>query len=148
MKQQQSARHVANATGNTRDTLFTGWKHGFGMRIVLFICMAVLFYVSISDKILPETYDIEPGTISESTILAPKQILNESATRKAEDEAAEKVQPVYAVVPMQNVQLLTVLFDKLEQINSDVSFSMIERTELFPRVFPSEYEEFYDKKIN
>jgi len=147
MKQAKTARHSSNSANNGKTSIWSGWKNSFGVRIALYVCMAVLFYVSIQDKILPETYDIEPGHVSESTILAPKQIYNEAATRKAQDEAADKVQPVYTVVQMQNVQLLGVLFDKLEQINSDSSFTTNDRNALFPSVFPAEYEDFFDKKI-
>jgi len=147
MKQAKTARHSSNSASNGKTSIWSGWKNSFGVRIALYVCMAVLFYVSIQDKILPETYDIEPGHVSESTILAPKQIYNEAATRKAQDEAADKVQPVYTVVQMQNVQLLGVLFDKLEQINSDSSFTTNDRNALFPSVFPAEYEDFFDKKI-
>jgi len=147
MMHSQSARQGANHDRNVKKTIQNGWKNSFGMRIVLYLCMAILFYVSVSGNLLPEKYNIEPGMVSESTILAPKQILNEAATRKAQDEAAERVQPVYAVVNMQNGELLAALFDKLEAINADTTFTSSERNQLFPQVFPAEYEAFYDQKI-
>ncbi|WP_200965852.1 HDIG domain-containing metalloprotein [Insulibacter thermoxylanivorax] len=146
--QSQSARQGSQAADSSRKSILNGWKDSLGVRIALFFCLAVLFYVSTSDKLLPKTYNLEPGMVSEHTILAPKQIPNEAATRKAQDEAAERVQPVYAVVPMQNGELLSILFDKLEQINGDPTFTNSERYELFPKVFPAEYEAFFEQKIN
>lgn len=148
MNQTSSVRHSSKSSDKKKNSLINSWKHSFGVRIGIFLCIAVLFYVSISDNILPETYDIEPGMTSEYTILAPKQIYNEAATRKAQDEAADRVQPVYTVVPMQNVQLLNILFDKLEQINSDPSFSSNDRNQLIPRVFPAEREAYFSNRIN
>lgn len=148
MMQSQSARQGSQAADSSRKSILNGWKNSLGVRIALFFCLAVLFYASTSDKLLPKTYNLEPGMVSEHTILAPKQIPNEAATRKAQDEAAERVQPVYAVVPMQNGELLSILFDKVEQINGDPTFTNSERYELFPKVFPAEYEAFFEQKIN
>ena len=49
---------------------------------------------------------------------------------------------------MQNGELLSILFDKVEQINGDPTFTNSERYELFPKVFPAEYEAFFEQKIN
>ena len=147
MTNSHQTRHNAD-TADSKNSVFSGWRTSFGMRMLLFFCMAIVFYVAVSDKLLPQTYDIEPGMVSESTILAPKPIANETATRKAQDEAAARVQPIYAVVPMENGELLAILIDKIVQINADDTFTNSERNLLFPQVFPTEYESFYDDLIS
>ena len=49
---------------------------------------------------------------------------------------------------MENGELLAILIDKIVQINADDTFTNSERNLLFPQVFPTEYESFYDDLIS
>ena len=45
-----------------------GWKYSGGVRLLLFVLLGVLFYFTLSGRLVPETYDIVPNTPAESTI--------------------------------------------------------------------------------
>ncbi|MCZ4142333.1 hypothetical protein BZG17_31570, partial [Escherichia coli] len=78
----------------------TGWKYSVWARYLLFLFLVLVFYVSLAPRVLPERYDIQEGTRSEVNIAAPMQIPNNKATLKAQEEAAERVQPIYQIVQM------------------------------------------------
>ncbi|MEC0179877.1 metal-dependent phosphohydrolase, partial [Paenibacillus favisporus] len=79
------------SSGKSFSTKNIGWKHSAATRYVLFLCLAILFYVSLAPDLLPEKYNIQVGTHSEKEITAPMQIPNNKATLKAQEEAAERV---------------------------------------------------------
>jgi putative nucleotidyltransferase with HDIG domain len=121
-----------------------GWKYSAGVRLLLFFSLILLFYFVVAGKLIPKTYDIELGSKSEKTILAPKQIVNSVATIKAEDEAAKKVQPVYMSVSLKNEELVERIFDKLGQVNMDDQVTFDDRVNIYRMEIPRLYSDFYD----
>jgi len=43
----------------------SGWKYSVATRYILFLLLALLFYISLASKLLPERYDIQVNTKSE-----------------------------------------------------------------------------------
>jgi putative nucleotidyltransferase with HDIG domain len=116
----------------------TGWKSNLFIRLFLFFILILLFYFSLSAKLVPKTYDIKPNTYSEKTILATKQIENVLATKEAKQEAANNVLPIYQVISFKNEQMIDILFDKLLQNNAtaDSVLNFEEKVSLYNRVIP------------
>jgi membrane-associated HD superfamily phosphohydrolase len=127
----------------------TGWKSNLIFRLFLFFLMILLFYFSLSTKLVPKTYDIEPGTYSEKTILANKQIVNVLATKEAKLEAAQSVLPIYQIVSFKNEQLIDILFDKLLQNNAsaDNVLNFEEKVNFYNTVIPETMIDYMDNFI-
>ncbi|NRF91836.1 HDIG domain-containing protein [Paenibacillus frigoriresistens] len=113
-----------------------GWKYSAGIRVLLFLLLALIFYMSLYVKLVPQVYDIVLGTTSEKTIYAPRQIENAVATEQAKEDAAKRVQPVYRIVNLKNDTLIDVIYDKLLQINTDEEVKFDDKVSIYRRVIP------------
>ncbi|MFK7693441.1 HD family phosphohydrolase [Paenibacillus sp. HJGM_3] len=128
-----------STNGKSFSYRLNGWKYSVGIRVILFVGLAFLFYMALSGKWIPQRYDLQLGMASDRTILAPMQMENGIETQKAKEEAAKKVQPVYTIVSMKNEVLVETVFEKLRQINNDEALS--DKVSVFRTVFPSLYQE-------
>lgn len=124
------------------------WKSSKGIRFILFFMIALLLYFAASDSLLTQTYDIEINSPSPKEIIATKQVENTLATERAREEASQKVQPVYTVVPMRNYELIDNIFNKFEQINADNQFTSDQKANIYRNHFTSEHEIFYGRIMN
>ncbi|TMV44607.1 HDIG domain-containing protein [Paenibacillus mesophilus] len=119
-----------------------GWKTSLGIRLLLFALLGLLFYAALAGRLIPQTYDIEVGAVSEKTIYATKQIENAIETQKAKEEAARRVQPVYSILPMKNENLIQTIFEKIRQINADEQLRESDKVNVFRNVFPTMYGDY------
>lgn len=113
-----------------------GWKHSAAMRWLLLLLFVFLFYFSISPRLVPETYDIALNGKSDKDIKAPRQELDEKATLKAQEEAAEKVGPIYSIVVLRNESLINEIFSRIEELNLDDQITENDKVDIFRRVIP------------
>lgn len=124
-----------------------GWKQAGGVRLGMFVLFAVMFYLLLSGKLVPQTYDIVPNTLAESTIRAPFQLQLEKETQKARDDAAAKVAPVYKVISLRNETLIENIYEKLLQNNTNASLAQELKISLYKDVFPSLMDDFIRQTI-
>lgn len=124
-----------------------GWKNSITVRTLLFLFLLLFLYVSLAGSLLKETYDIEEGSLSPTTIYAKDRILNEAATERARERAASEVKPVYTYVSMDNLDLISSIYDKLELINPDNQYTTQEKVEIYRDFFPREYGWHTDKLL-
>ncbi|WP_166243731.1 HD family phosphohydrolase [Paenibacillus turpanensis] len=125
----------------------TGWKFSNSVRFLLFVALAFFLYTALAGEMLKETYDIRLNSVADRNILAPEQIEDKKATAKAEEEAAQKVQPVYTAVSLPNEQLVDSIFRELEQINADEQVTFEDKVNIYKTVLPRMYDEFFDSWI-
>ncbi|MCM3339677.1 HDIG domain-containing protein [Paenibacillus sp. MER TA 81-3] len=128
-----------NRSGNgskSRQVNMAGWKYSVGVRFLLFLFLTLLFYFSLAPSILPEKFDIEVNVKSEKDIIAPIQIPDKKATLKAQEQAAERVQPIYQIISLKNERLMDNIFDRIQQLNSDDQISYSQKVELYRSVVP------------
>ncbi len=124
-----------------------GWRYSAIVRFLLFLALAVVFYVSLLHRIVPQTYDIQLESVTEKDILAPRAIANEVATEKAKEEAAARVQPVYKIAPLRNEAAVEAIFEKLQQINSDAEVSVADKVNIYKTVIPTILQDHFDRQI-
>ncbi|MEW9701611.1 HD family phosphohydrolase [Paenibacillus sp. SI8] len=124
-----------------------GWKYSTWVRLVLFLLLALIFYMSLYAKLVPQVYDIQLGATSEKTIYAPRQIENAVATEQAKEDAAKRVQPVYRVVNLKNDALIDAIFDKLLQINADEEVKFDDKVSIYRRVIPQLINDLENQSI-
>jgi membrane-associated HD superfamily phosphohydrolase len=132
--------------GKIHDQLI-GWKYSGWTRILLFLLLMLLFYFSLSPKLIPQVYDIQLGAASAKTIYAPSQTENFVATEKAKEDAAKKVQPVYRIVNLRNDLLVDSIFDRLLQINSDAEVKFDDKVSIYRNVIPQLVLDMENKSI-
>ncbi|QMV40428.1 HD family phosphohydrolase [Cohnella cholangitidis] len=119
-----------------------GWKHSAAMRWLLLLLFVFLFYFSISPRLVPETYDITLNGKSDKDIKAPRQELDEKATLKAQEEAAEKVGPMYSIVVMRNESLINEIFSRIEELNLDDQITETDKVDIYRRVIPERVDQY------
>lgn len=119
-----------------------GWKYSAVVRFLLFLLLWLLFYFSFSGKIIPQTYDIQLNGVSEKSILAPNQREDKKATLKAEEDSAQRVEPVYTYVPLKNESLIHSIYDKLEQLNIDDQVTLDDKVNIYRRELPQKRDDF------
>ena len=93
-------------------------------RIFLFVSVFVLSYLLLITAIKPQQYSLEVGDIPRSDIKAPRDTIDERATKEAEDKALEKVDKQYtqkAEVKKQAEDNVILLFEKLNTIINNQS---------------------------
>jgi putative nucleotidyltransferase with HDIG domain len=134
-------RNEASAEDRS-DNRLQGWKQSLIIRYALFFCLALLIYLSIADRLVPQTYDIQPNMASGKTIVAPYPFENSIETQKAKDEAARKVASVYRIVPLKNQQLIETIFDKIGTVNADAEMTFEQRLSYYRNIFPLTYSDF------
>ncbi|WP_239617415.1 HD family phosphohydrolase [Cohnella mopanensis] len=119
-----------------------GWKHSAAMRWLLLLLFVFLFYFSIAPRLVPETYDITLNGKSDKDIKAPRQELDEKATLKAQEEAAEKVGPIYSIVVLRNETLINEIFARIEELNLDDQITEADKVDIFRRVIPERVDQY------
>jgi putative nucleotidyltransferase with HDIG domain len=132
--------------GKIHDQLI-GWKYSGWTRVLLFLLLMLLFYFSLSPKLIPQVYDIQLGAASAKTIYAPSQTENFVATEKAKEDAAKKVQPVYRIVNLRNDLLVDSIFDRMLQINSDAEVKFDDKVSIYRNVIPQLVLDMENKSI-
>lgn len=124
-----------------------GWRYSALVRFLLFFVLAVVIYFALYHRVVPQTYDIQLGSIAEKDILAPRSIPNEVATEKAKEEAAGRVQSVYKIVSLKNEIAVETIFEKLLQINSDQDVSLADKVNIYKTVIPTLIEDHLDRVL-
>ncbi|MFI2857438.1 HD family phosphohydrolase [Paenibacillus sp. JSM ZJ436] len=135
------------STDKSMSIRHNGWKYSVATRYILFLLLALLIYISLSLKLLPERYDIQVGTRSEKSIPAPAQIEDSKATLKAQEEAAERVQPIYTYIPLRNDILVQQLFERIDRLNQD-EVSVQDKISIYREEIPQRVDEFVDSFIS
>ncbi len=117
-----------------------GWKNSVAARWFLLLLFAGLFYVSLAPRFVPETYDIRLNAVSDRDIKAPRQEVNEEATYRAREAAAERVGPVYTIVSIRNESLIDEIFQRIDQLNQD-DLTSDDKVDIYRREIPQRLEQ-------
>lgn len=126
----------------------SGWKYSAATRYALFLLLGIIFYFSLASDLLPKRYDIKVGTTNAKEITAPKQILDNKATLKAQEEAAENVPSKYAIIPLRADNLVTSLLDRIDRLNQDDLISQSDKVDIYKDVIPQRANDFILNFVN
>ncbi|AHD06310.1 membrane-associated hydrolase-like protein [Paenibacillus larvae subsp. larvae] len=132
MKKEESHTRTAKSIFSAN----AGWKTSKGVRFLLYFILSLLMYLALFSKMVPQTYNIRLGQVSEKTIYAPRQIENAVETEKAKEEAAKKQGPVYKYVNLKNDTVVDAIYDKILQINADNEVNFDEKVSMYRSVIP------------
>lgn len=117
------------------------------VRFLLFVLLALVFYFTMFHQVVPQTYDITLNSTAEKDILATRAIKNNVATDQAREEAAQRVQPVYTIVPLRNELAVESIFEKLQQINNDSDVSQTDKVSIYKTVIPTLIQDHLDRQL-
>ncbi|AJS57705.1 HD family phosphohydrolase [Paenibacillus sp. IHBB 10380] len=135
-------------TEKSLSTKNKGLKYSVTARYTLFLFLVVLFYISLAPQLLPERYDIQVGTRSEKEITSPMQLPNNKATLKAQEEAADKVQPMYSIIPLRNDSLAVQILDRIDRLNQDDQVSSQDKVSIYRQEIPQRAQDFVQNFVN
>ena len=100
-------------------------------RIILFTLVFIISYLLLVTEITPKQYSLKEGDIPRVDIKAPRDIVDEKATKEKEEQALEKVGKQYTLKPEVKKEAqdnIEVLFEELKNLYV-TSNSKVERSE-------------------
>lgn len=132
-----------------KKTYIDKWK-----RIFLFTVTSILVYFIIMTVVTPKRYDFVEGNIANVDIKAPRDIIDEEATKAKEQEVAAKVEKKFTLkneVKIEASENIKSFFDKLINIKSSESaekdkISELKKIEAF-KLTDSEYKTLLDLDV-
>ncbi len=93
-------------------------------RMFVFTIVFVLIYILLITAIAPKKYNLTEGDIANADIKAPRDTVDERATKEKEEEILEKVDKQYTVkgeVKLSADENITKLFNKISNINATIT---------------------------
>lgn len=96
-------------------------RNNINQRIVLFILVFTIGYLLLVTAITPKQYSLKEGDIPRVDIKAPRDIVDEKATKEKEEQALEKVGKQYTLKPEIEKEAednIKALFEKLIELGS------------------------------
>ncbi|MBU3105238.1 HD family phosphohydrolase [Clostridium gasigenes] len=93
-------------------------------RMFIFTVVFVLIYFLLITAIAPKKYNLTEGDIANADIKAPRDTVDERATKEKEEEILEKVDKQYTVkgeVKLSAEENITKLFNKISNINATIT---------------------------
>lgn len=124
-----------------------GWKQSVWIRLLLLLLFVCLFYISLAPRFVPETYDITLGAASDRDIKAPHEFTDKKATLEAQERAADRVDPVYSIVPLRNETLLDQIFSRIDQLNQDDQITTDQKVEIYRREIPDMVDRYISQFV-
>ncbi|MCR2803179.1 HD family phosphohydrolase [Paenibacillus soyae] len=140
-------RNGTSKQGNAGTAVAPGWRQSPAVRWMLMALFVLLFYFSLAPHVIPETYDITEGAVSEKDIKAPFQIRDEKATRLAEEEAAGRIVDMYSNVSLGNESLVEQILFRIEQLNMDDQVTKENKIQIYRDEIPGRYVQHIDSFI-
>ncbi|WP_020615632.1 HD family phosphohydrolase [Paenibacillus daejeonensis] len=137
---------ATNRTGSSSSKL-AGWRHSRGVRWLLLLLFVLLFYFSLSPHLVPKTYNIQLNDVSDRNIAASRQMDDEKATIKAQEEAAERVPTEYTIVALGAQNLVDEIFQRMDQLNSDDQVTLQNKIDIYRTEIPGKYGQYVDRFV-
>ncbi|KAA9026349.1 HD family phosphohydrolase [Niallia endozanthoxylica] len=92
-------------------------------RILLFVLLGVVLYISMYSNVKPEKLDIRLFSIANQTIRSPITVEDKKSTAAKKKEAEEQVQDVYVLnksISENRIDLITSIFDSAVEVNKEI----------------------------
>ncbi len=94
------------------------------IRVILFLILGIIMYLSMVSNIYPETLNVNPGSYAEQDIRAPITIEDKEATLKKKNIAEGAVTPQYTnskAIAQKQVKKINDIFKIVAQINEEAN---------------------------
>ncbi|WP_078577105.1 HD family phosphohydrolase [Salipaludibacillus agaradhaerens] len=97
-------------------------KHRY-LRIFIFVFLGIFTYGMLVTNVIPETLEVEQGTVSDQDIRSPLTIENKLETERLQLEASDAVEPVYSKktrYAQNQLERIQDIFHSVEQVQSQI----------------------------
>ncbi|MDR6225045.1 HD family phosphohydrolase [Desmospora profundinema] len=125
------------------------WRTSRRVRFLLYAGLGLFCYLLLMEDVLPQQYDLTPGSVASEAIVSPVTKVDQEATERAREQAAESVGKQYQVdeqLTERQLKRLDTVFSDVRRNLSDDSLSEKEKIANFKDIVPVEMsEEFYLK---
>ena len=92
-------------------------------RIVLFLFIGVVLFLSLYSNVKPEKLNIHLFSIAEQTIRSPITIEDKESTEAKKKDAEDQVQDIYVLnkkISQNRIDLVTSIFDSAIEVNEEI----------------------------
>ncbi len=113
------------------------WQYRQEIRFLAYAGFAVLLFALLLGDLIPQTYEVQIGRLSQETLRSPVQMIDLKATEAAKKKAEDNVPPQYvrdATVLETQVQKLDEEFVRIARITQDEQLSGPEKVEQLSEV--------------
>ncbi|MGJ9381700.1 HD family phosphohydrolase [Salipaludibacillus sp. CF4.18] len=96
------------------------------IRISLFFILGMVTYGLLVSNVIPDTFEVELGTISEQDIRSPLTIENREETDRLRLDAYESVEPVYSLKPryaQNQIERIQDVFHTVKQVRAEADLA-------------------------
>lgn len=125
------------------------WRKSRRVRFLLYAGLGLFCFLLLMRDVLPQQYDLSPGSVSPDTIVSPVTKVDQEATDRAREQAAESVGKQYQVdeqLTERQLKRLETIFVDVRRNLEDKTLSEKEKIANFKDIIPVEMsEEFYLK---
>lgn len=129
------------------------WKTSRRVRLLLYLGLGALCYLLLMGQVLPQQYnDISPGKVAKESIVSPVTKVDQEATEKVREKAAQSVGKQYRIdeqLADRQVKRLETIFNEIQSHLSDADKSNKEKIANLKEVLPYGLsDEFYHKLVH
>ncbi|OUM87469.1 MAG: hypothetical protein BAA01_12770 [Bacillus thermozeamaize] len=113
------------------------WQYRQEVRFLAYGGFAVLLFFLLLGQLVPQTYEIQIGRLSQETLRSPVQMIDPKATEEARQKAENNVPPQYvrdAAVMESQVKRLDQEFDRIAAVTQDDQLSTQQKAEQLAEV--------------
>jgi putative nucleotidyltransferase with HDIG domain len=127
------------------------WRTSKRVRFFLYASLAAFCYLLLMEDVLPQQYELSSGSVATETIVSPVTKVDQEATERAREQAAESVGRQYQVneqLTERQLKRLDTIFSDIRRNLTDDSLSEEEKLTSLKDIIPAEMsEEFYLKLV-
>ncbi|PYZ94252.1 hypothetical protein CR194_01560 [Salipaludibacillus keqinensis] len=94
------------------------------IRLFFFLLLGIITYSLLVSNIIPDTLEVEQGTVSDNDIRSPLTIENKAETERLEQEAFDAVEPVYSMrsrYSQNQIERIQDIFHSIKQVRAEVA---------------------------
>lgn len=99
------------------------WKTDYKVRIALLLLLCLGIYFLLLENVIPKTYDLKRGTISNVSIKAPIDVEDVDSTKRVREQALNSVDPVYVMqdsITKNQLKVLDNLFQHVTETRTEL----------------------------
>jgi cyclic-di-AMP phosphodiesterase PgpH len=119
-------------------------------RILFFIVLGLVLFVTMFDNVKPEKLDIDMFSIAEKTIRSPATVEDKKSTERKRKEARDQVPPVYTLkneYTQNRVDLITSIFKAAAEVNVEVKEEIKKNEQAATEEKPAPVEPTPEEKV-
>jgi len=111
-------------------TRMEGWLNHPSIRFFMYIILGFIMYLLLMGQVIPKTYELNEGQISQETLISPITVVDDWVTNIKKEQAAKSVSDVYTrddTIVNDQVNQLDLLFENIFNLNAQADITKQEK---------------------